>query len=476
MKKIKYLILILFGFYSCDSFLEVKPTGEIVNDKLFETAEGFEEALYVSYSFLAREPLYGQNLSYYIMDIAGQYFYNDWSSHWSRHLCTYDYKHMDVRPKLDTVWTTMYKGISYVNNILGNLSKKDSTTFRLYDLYKGEALGLRAFMHFELLRLYAESYLKAPNTRGIPYYEKYSYEVAPFETVKDAYEKVIRDFKEAERLLAKHGEYFDRNDEQAGGFVLDRVIHMNLYAVQALLARVYWEMGDLEKAKDYALSVINCGFFKLEEKTDVEDIMNGVISNKETIWGIYSEEFPTFTRRTMYASGGDYSLDVKSGYEDIYNEDKEGFDYRQDKWFQVLGDYEATGLRCMKIVDRYKVKQASRPVAKLSGLNMIRLPELHYIVAEYYLRMDDQDNATKYFDPVLRSRGLNGFAGREGMKLNLKHINNERRKELVCEGQWFFMMKHYEMTAYDNITDQTFQPSSAIYVWPIPDSEFEYRD
>ena len=235
-------------------------------------------------------------------------------------------------------------------------------------------------------------------------------------------------------------------------------------------------MGDLEKAKDYALSVINCGFFKLEEKTDVEDIMNGVISNKETIWGIYSEEFPTFTRRTMYASGGDYSLNVKSGYEDIYNEDKEGFDYRQDKWFQVLGDYEATGLRCMKIVDRYKVKLASRPVAKLSGLNMIRLPELHYIVAEYYLRVDDQDNATKYFDPVLRSRGLNGFAGREGMKLNLKHINNERRKELVCEGQWFFMMKHYEMTAYDNITDQTFQPSSAIYVWPIPDSEFEYRD
>ena len=47
---------------------------------------------------------------------------------------------------------------------------------------------------------------------------------------------------------------------------------MNLYAVQALLARVYWEMGDLEKAKDYALSVINCGFFKLEEKTDVEDM------------------------------------------------------------------------------------------------------------------------------------------------------------------------------------------------------------
>ena len=68
---------------------------------------------------------------------------------------------------------------------------------------------------------------------------------------------------------------------------------MNLYAVQGFISKSLLGDGDLEKAKDYALSVINCGFFKLEEKTDVEDIMNGVISNKETIWGIYSEEFPT---------------------------------------------------------------------------------------------------------------------------------------------------------------------------------------
>lgn len=73
------------------------------------------------------------------------------------------------------------------------------------------------------------------------------------------------------------------------------------------------------------------------------------------------------------------------------------------------GDYEATGLRCMKIVDRYKVKLASRPVAKLSGLNMIRLPELHYIVAEYYLRVDDQDNATKYFGSRVTVKGIEWF-------------------------------------------------------------------
>ena len=56
------------------------------------------------------------------------------------------------------------------------------------------------------------------------------------------------------------------------------------------------------------------------------------------------------------------------------------------------------------------------------------------------------------------------------------NINNDRRKELVCEGQWFQIMKHYDMSIYESITDQTFQPSKDIYVFPIPDNEYEYRN
>ena len=48
MKKLKY-ILIIFCFtlyYSCDSFLDVRPEGEVVNNELFKNAEGFEDAIY----------------------------------------------------------------------------------------------------------------------------------------------------------------------------------------------------------------------------------------------------------------------------------------------------------------------------------------------------------------------------------------------------------------------------------------------
>ena len=69
MKKLIYILILLITFYSCDNFLDVRPTGEIVNNDLFETAEGYEEALYGVYSFLAREPLYGKNMTYGLVDV-----------------------------------------------------------------------------------------------------------------------------------------------------------------------------------------------------------------------------------------------------------------------------------------------------------------------------------------------------------------------------------------------------------------------
>ena len=37
-------------------------------------------------------------------------------------------------------------------------------------------------------------------------------------------------------------------------------------------------------------------------------------------------------------------------------------------------------------------------------------------------------------------------------------------------------MKHYNMSIYESITDQTFQASKDIYVFPVPDNEYEYRN
>ena len=75
MKKLKY-ILIIFCFtlyYSCDSFLDVRPEGEVVNNELFKNAEGFEDAIYGVYSTLAGPSYYGRTMTYYFNDILSDY-------------------------------------------------------------------------------------------------------------------------------------------------------------------------------------------------------------------------------------------------------------------------------------------------------------------------------------------------------------------------------------------------------------------
>jgi hypothetical protein len=54
-------------------------------------------------------------------------------------------------------------------------------------------------------------------------------------------------------------------------------------------------------------------------------------------------------------------------------------------------------------------------------------------------------------------------------------INNERYKELVGEGQTFFNMKRHNMPI-TTIEGATLSASNNIYVIPIPDVEYEYRN
>ena len=66
----------------------------------------------------------------------------------------------------------------------------------------GEAIGLRAYMHFDLLRMYAPAPAANPNTRTfIPYVDKYPSYVNDKQTVSYCLEHAIADLKESQRIL-----------------------------------------------------------------------------------------------------------------------------------------------------------------------------------------------------------------------------------------------------------------------------------
>ena len=74
MKKIIILLCIPFFFLRCDSFLDVNPDSEVVNDDMFNSASGVEDALYGVYMTMVTKDMYGLLMSTTIPEILAQNF------------------------------------------------------------------------------------------------------------------------------------------------------------------------------------------------------------------------------------------------------------------------------------------------------------------------------------------------------------------------------------------------------------------
>ena len=481
MKKFRYIVYLLVALFattSCEDFLNIIPEGQAKRDELLETSEGIEEAMYGVYAQLRSNTLYGQELHFQTLEVMAHNLYCDGNTSITA-LGKFEYDNTSVKSIFESIWTAMYKNISNANSVLDAPLVANAKEFP-YTVYRGEALGLRAFMHFDLVRLFAEQYTQNPNAAGIPYATEFSLKTPEFESLKANYEHILADLHEADSLLADEERY-----EGEGSYMLDRQIHFNKYAVKATLARVYLTMGNKAEAAKYAKEVIDGGKYYLKEMTEVKNDLAGVLSKKECIFGIYYAGFFTQVYEKLHKTTTRYSLDLRANYQDIYNKDHIGNDYRLSSYFTTvtLGSDQVD--RLSKLTDIYELDNnvAARPLDLILGINMIRIPEMYYIMAEVLLE-EDPAQALVYYNEVRTHRGLEPLKTEAvdentgelvDRPLTLQHINEERYKEYFGEGQLYFNMKrlNQSIVSYDNVT--TYEASKNIYVIPIPDIEIENR-
>lgn len=108
---------------------------------------------------------------------------------------------------------------------------------------------MRAFLHFDLLRLFGPVYKENPDAKSICYrtqMNKYATPRLPASVVVDS---VLHDLLQAESLLEKHdNELFgaDEYNEKRDAFLVLRQLRMNIWAVRAMLARVYLYKGMMQ--------------------------------------------------------------------------------------------------------------------------------------------------------------------------------------------------------------------------------------
>lgn len=475
---------------SCANFLDVNPKAEVVDKDMFSSRQGCEDAVMGLYGELKSPKLYGERWNWGVFDVLSQDFsagdevYN--------YLEVYNYN--DAQKMIDTMWIEPYKVIGYSNNIINNLEMRTEDRFSLQDLYLGEAYGIRAMLHFDLVRAFAPHVELKPNVQGIPYVTKYSFKHTPFSTVTQVYDFIIADLKKAQEYLESDEQNIiyprPKDEDIKSSFLKGRQMHFNYYAATALLARVLWTKGAYSEARTEAMKVIRSQKFPLAEKDEIPNLIAGVLSPKETLWGIYSNSYIDLTKNRLNTNaswisnipyqaslGAQYPMTYDYIYS-LYLGDNAGVDSRLN-WFRPAIEGIKTN-NCLKVVDSFIIKEETNTPTKrgfYDGISMMKVSEMYYIVAEAYLRENQKDQAAPYINSVLLSRGLTPLESRNPIiDPSIEFLYNERHKDMYCEGQRWFDMKKLNMNIVSNKAMTTLTASDQLYVLPIPLAEFENRN
>lgn len=464
------IILLLLITSGCKKWLEVSPRSQIREDEFFTTPGGFEDALTGVYAKLVSRPLYGDYLTMSFLDVLAQRYRPADYYHVFKDDAQFLYQNATVKAHIADIWRAMYSALVNDNNLLRylELNKKVLTTQR-HDLIRGEALGLRALMHFDLVRMFGPSYITGAGKQAIPYVTEVTQKPTAISSTSEVTDKVLTDLLEALPLLEK-------NDPVNGGvddgstFMKNRVGRMNYLAVKAILARVYLYKGDKPNAYKYAKEVIDAAKItwitprQINNRTDYtfsqEHLFNLQVNNMKNWVDQYFKfhEDETYTSgKAQYELKNDKSVTQRvfetatggsTDYRYVYLfKDQSGFQYHIKYWQDDNSKYN--------LPFRYLIP-------------LIRITEMYYIVAEC---TPDPATAAGYLNTVRYNRGVvNLPAGLNTVQVQ-EEIRKEYQKEFFSEGQYFFYCKRMNL---NRIGDKTITPEK-VYALPLPDNEIDLR-
>lgn len=483
MKKYFIIIAALFLLASCNKWFDVKPEDQVTKDELFKTESGFMEALNGVYTSCAHEELYGFELATGLPEVLAQNYHfesNDRDGYKQSSL--YNYTDLRFVDRSDKIWRRMYTSIANCNLILENIDNGVPFTSVNRQLIHGEALALRAYLHFDILRLFAPSFASAPTSKAIPYVTNFSNKATPLSTVTEALDKMVADLTAAKELLKPTdpiltGAYVvgypsDTASKEMISPVLfqqNRRHRLNYYAVCGALARVYLCLDKKQEALANAKEVIDAKKFPF---TKEQDFINADVKLKDRImypelvfcwydnWYVedYARRFESgFAGFYIKADAGD-KLYEKGGVG--------GEDRRFKQWFNLINDNSMVRYELLK----YKRdKETNRhPLVHPA----IRLSEMYYIAAEASWDTDP-GTAQDYLNLVRAARGINVPVNTTSKTLFMDELVKEVRKETYAEGQLFFLYKRLNRGILQE-SGATTPPSDKIFVLPFPNDELEY--
>lgn len=408
MKKIYKSIFVLFialAFSGCDDKLDIEPRQSISVNTAITSGENVKNILIGVYNESVQEDSYGGYLQL-LSDLYGFTTEATWGGTFQGPRQVFNKNIFIDNGFVRDLWLNAYEAINQANLVL---DYSDLVEEEDRDRVMGEAYFLRALNYFDLNRLYSSNGMGVPITlEGII---DYSQDLQiPRASTSEVYDQVIADLQTAYDLLP----------EENGVFA-------DKYAAQALLARVYLQVGNYAGARDAADDVIQNSGHSLT--ASFEGAFNNDVNSSEDVFAFQvTTQDGANVLVTHYADqsfggrGGDVT--VNQSYLDRFGESDD-----RGSFFYTSAQNGGT------LTGKY--------TNQFANISLIRLAEMYLIRAEANLREGTTVGATPLEDVnTVRTR-----AGAEPLaNVTVEDVLYERELELMFEG---FLIFDYKRTGRD---------------------------
>ena len=418
--KILPIALVLLTLTSCNDFLDITPTGKVIA----QTGDEFRSLLTYEYHNFAKDR--------YMTTIRTDEILMENPSNTDKDAYLDLWRWKDDNPAPTTSyfsWRTYYHTLYIANYVIEHQSEITNATTTEVSQLIGEAYMLRAYTHFLLVNLYAESYTHCTPaiTRGVPMQLKADVTaVLGCSSIEVVYQQVLKDINEAEKLLQV--EKWEEGENY----------RFNKISAQALRTRVLLYMGDWKNALNSAYSV-------LETRNELEDL------NKSKILPNSYKSVENIVALERFSSNLYTIIETPSA--EFINMYRTG-DQRRTKFYKRITSSSNSLLKGKS--DEFACS--------------FRIAEVYLTAAESAARLGYIDEAKNLLTPLMEKR-LNKSAlqttseliGEMNQEELIEEILNERARELAFEGhRWYDLRRttrpelkrDYEETIYTLTTKQ----------------------
>lgn len=454
MKKIVlYITVVLLAVcIGCSDWLDVRPSTEVQEEDIYNSEDGFRSVLNGVYIRMAEEGLYGKNMSMYLPELLARHW-NLTYPQLTYYIGNCMYTDANVEFLIESAWKNYFECIAHLNDVLENAEvHREVLSASGYHLLKGEALGLRAFLHFEVLRWFGPVPVEGldETQKAIPYVEELTKDPSKLKilTYQEVAAKIIRDLDAAEELL-KDDPIMESLDNEVTGknddWLRFRQSRFNLYAVKGTKARFYQWRNDPANAVKYAREVVEAKNadgttkFLLADATYMTNpggiLKPNLVFLREHLFGVHNPKLENIVKPLFMPAAGSPALylsnksDIEKGFEAAENPD----------------DIRYTGQRYWSgLYNNFRKYLENGENNTEHTVPLMRLAEMYLILMEEL----PVDEAKEYFSVFRKARNMTASMEQSFIAETASRLEKEYRKEFYGEGMMFFFYKRHKTTRF----------------------------